>query len=229
MTAAGVPDAQLTSPATPIAAVAAPSSKEMLTRTTWTVRKRVALPSVSRARGSFLTRRRNCGQTTRDQTPETTRTTARNAGSSTALVALEPGLGLLGLQVQGLADHRLCCIGDLAAEERHRGGHVALELDPGAATLGYETLDGVHVQRCAGDLERDLALPGAVGCRGLPAFELGDLQAFADKFPGEVRHPGGGDGAHGGGAEGGGGVAFEGERFQGAADELARVAQEVFV
>src|SRR6478752_5386563 len=166
----------------PIAAVAAPSSIEMLTRTTWTVRKRVALPSASRARGSFMTRRRNCGQTTRDQTPAITRTTARNADSSMASVALEPGLGLLGLQVQGLADHRFGGIGDLAAQERHRGGHVALKLDPGAAAVGHETLDSVHIQGCAGDLQRDLAAPGTVGGRGLPGFQLCHLRLSPTNF-----------------------------------------------
>jgi len=36
------------------------------------------------------------------------------------LVAFQPGLCLLGLQVQGLGHHGLRSIGDLPAEERHR-------------------------------------------------------------------------------------------------------------
>ncbi len=92
-----------------------------------------------------------------------------------------------------------------------------------------ETLDGVDVQRGAGDLQGDVALPGAVGGGGVPVLELRHLQAFADELPGDVRHPGGRDGPHGGGAEGAGRVAVDGEGFQGAADEFARVAQEVLI
>lgn len=67
----------------PMTAVAAPNTMEMLTSTTWTVRNLVAFPAESRARGSFMTRRRNCGQTTRDQTPATTSTSEAKTGSST--------------------------------------------------------------------------------------------------------------------------------------------------
>ena len=129
----------------PVAAVANPSTMEMVTRTTWTVRNRVALPAASRARGSFMTRLRNCGHTSSDQSPATIRTTARIAGIST-LVAFEPGLGLLRLDVQGLANHRLRSISDLATEERYRRGDVAFELDPGVGTVGHEALDSRDVQ-----------------------------------------------------------------------------------
>lgn len=100
-------------------AVASPSTMEMVTRTTWTVRNLVAFPLASRARASVMTRRRNCGHTMRDHAPATIRTTETPAASRT-LVAFEPGLGLLGLDVQGLAHYRFGGIGDLAAKERNR-------------------------------------------------------------------------------------------------------------
>src|SRR4029453_10077422 len=119
-----------------MAAVASPSTMEMETRTTWTVRNLVAFPAASRARGSFMTRLRNCGHTASDHTPATIRTTARIAGIC-MLVAFEPGLGLLRLDAQGLAHHGLGSVSDLSTQERNRGRHIAFEFDPGAAALGH--------------------------------------------------------------------------------------------
>src|SRR4029453_13689660 len=107
-------------------AVARPRTIEMVTSTTWTVRNFWALPEASRARGSFMTRRRNCGHTTSDHTPATIRTQERPAGRSTVLVGFQPGLCLLGLDVQCLADHRLRCFGDFSAGGGGRRGKSAL-------------------------------------------------------------------------------------------------------
>src|SRR4029453_19422476 len=107
-------------------AVARPRTIEMVTSTTWTVRNFVALPEASRARGSFMTRRRNCGHTTSDHTPATIRTQERPAGRSTVLVGFQPGLCLLGLDVQCLADHRLRWFGGLSAQGGGGTGNTSL-------------------------------------------------------------------------------------------------------
>src|SRR5688500_16671543 len=83
----------------------------------------------------------------------------QKSGDFHRLVAFEPGLGLLGLNVQRLADHGFGRFGDLAAEERHGGRDVALELNAGAAAVSDEPLDSRDVDRSAGNLEGNVALP----------------------------------------------------------------------
>src|SRR5690349_14145682 len=202
---------------------------EMPTSTTWTVRNLVALPAASRARGSFMTRRRNCGQTTSDQMPATIRTSAAKTGSSTRLVAFQPGLCLLGLQVQCLGNHRFGSVGNLAAQERHRGFNGTFELHAGAAVGRYQPLDGGDVHGGAGDLQGNVALPGTVRGGSIPVLHLGHLKVLTHELTGDLRQPRGGQGPDGRGAECAGKIAVNSEGFQGAAHQLADVALEILV
>src|SRR5690606_33539535 len=96
----------------------------------------------------------------------------------------QPGINLIGLQLQCLAQVRLGSRSQLAANERNRRGDLRVDGELAVLTLGLELLGAADGHRDAG--HGDLHVGGTVagGIRGAPLVDLGNFDGRANELAG---------------------------------------------